>query len=784
MRSINKDDRIPSQRFAGIRFAGGPRQSHPYRKGGLGVLRRYWRQICITVVLLGTLMVSVWFAARSSVENYIVNVNRMTMQSTVEQVNDMVDDIHRMTYQLARSSLLGVIRRSEDIFAPSNIIHTLKYQWEMENFGVYNNMVAANYTVFLKSGYVIMPGAGQDFASFARMFSDAEYPAGYDVQTFAEKLKNAHNTFLSRMQFSLGNELSNLEVLPYVIWSGNNFQDRSAAILTLVDAAKFDDMLAQALTAETSVLCVCDETNQVIASGRPLTSSEKERISSANASSASGVRYYSSETRVPHWRLVLLASDQEVAVALRQFDILIQALCAFCLAIVACLTVVFLLKNRRVLVSIYSMMDADKAAGTYNTDVYASIHYGIRVMMEDKALMQARLKEQESVLREVYINNLLKGESAHGEAPPGVLQELGLYAPDFSCRVAVLTMAAEDVKNLPEREIQGLKNIILETVRLFSREILPCTTSRYEVALIVRTNGMDEAQSLALVENLYQALMSVLRENRALRVSISLGAQHMGEGAAALSYSEARSVLMNASFGESAPGVLCYARREDAGTYYYPPEVEMQFINAIRAGNRAAVEQVIAELFDRNIAKNVDYEITLAFLYDFYGSVLKMPPATGKPAAVQGEILRYFQQCSNEIGTIGFQKRFAELVYRLTDSYAEIKKSHNSAVVEKVRAYVEENYASADLTLYGVAEECKLSSGYLSALFREQTGMAFSDFLTLTRMNRAKELLAEADLPIHEIARRTGYASSNVFCRAFKKYYGVSPMQMREGEQK
>ena len=99
------------------------------------MLRRYWRQICITVVLLGTLMVSVWFAARSSVENYIVNVNRMTMQSTVEQVNDMVDDIHRMTYQLARSSLLGVIRRSEDIFAPSNIIHTLKYQWEMENFG-------------------------------------------------------------------------------------------------------------------------------------------------------------------------------------------------------------------------------------------------------------------------------------------------------------------------------------------------------------------------------------------------------------------------------------------------------------------------------------------------------------------------------------------------------------------------------------------------------------------------------------------------------------------------
>ncbi|MBB6637129.1 response regulator transcription factor [Cohnella thailandensis] len=79
-----------------------------------------------------------------------------------------------------------------------------------------------------------------------------------------------------------------------------------------------------------------------------------------------------------------------------------------------------------------------------------------------------------------------------------------------------------------------------------------------------------------------------------------------------------------------------------------------------------------------------------------------------------------------------------------------------------------------------VAEHLHMNSSYFSVLFKEQTGITFSDYLTRRRLQRAKELLAQTRLPIWEIAEKVGYQTAKYFIKVFKDSESVSPSQYRQ----
>ncbi len=92
---------------------------------------------------------------------------------------------------------------------------------------------------------------------------------------------------------------------------------------------------------------------------------------------------------------------------------------------------------------------------------------------------------------------------------------------------------------------------------------------------------------------------------------------------------------------------------------------------------------------------------------------------------------------------------------------------------------IEENYAQ-DIGLEWVANKIFLSSGYLSGLFKRETGKSVVQYITLCRMQKAKELLTTTNMRIADISARVGISSSSYFCLLFKKFYCVTAQQMRE----
>ncbi|NBD24993.1 response regulator [Paenibacillus glycinis] len=124
----------------------------------------------------------------------------------------------------------------------------------------------------------------------------------------------------------------------------------------------------------------------------------------------------------------------------------------------------------------------------------------------------------------------------------------------------------------------------------------------------------------------------------------------------------------------------------------------------------------------------------------------------------------------------GFFRELADVLFERMEGGNE---QETSEVVEQLHRYVEE-HIEGDLSLNRLAEHVYLTPFYLSRLYKQKTGHTISDHITRTRIERAKRLLGESTLKIHEVGMRIGYDSASYFTRFFKKTTLLTPQEYRD----
>ncbi|WP_449538959.1 response regulator transcription factor [Ferdinandcohnia sp. Marseille-Q9671] len=99
--------------------------------------------------------------------------------------------------------------------------------------------------------------------------------------------------------------------------------------------------------------------------------------------------------------------------------------------------------------------------------------------------------------------------------------------------------------------------------------------------------------------------------------------------------------------------------------------------------------------------------------------------------------------------------------------------------IREAISYIDQHLKD-ELTMKDVASHVHLNSSYFSVLFKEQTNVTFSEYVTRRRIQRAKELLLSTKLPINEIAEEVGYKTSKYFIKIFKENEGMTPSTYRK----
>jgi two-component system, response regulator YesN len=102
------------------------------------------------------------------------------------------------------------------------------------------------------------------------------------------------------------------------------------------------------------------------------------------------------------------------------------------------------------------------------------------------------------------------------------------------------------------------------------------------------------------------------------------------------------------------------------------------------------------------------------------------------------------------------------------------------SVVDIVKKYIYDHLGEQRLSREDIANFVYLNPDYLTRVFKKQTGLSISDYLQLQRIEYAKKLLIETNLPVSEVALSTGYSNFSYFSTIFKKSTKLNPMEYRK----
>ena len=115
-----------------------------------------------------------------------------------------------------------------------------------------------------------------------------------------------------------------------------------------------------------------------------------------------------------------------------------------------------------------------------------------------------------------------------------------------------------------------------------------------------------------------------------------------------------------------------------------------------------------------------------------------------------------------------------------TSSESKSKKNKSySKDIKKAVKYIDDNIKKT-ITLNEVSNHINLSSHYLSKLFKKEMEMNFTTYLTHKKIEIAKEMLLDSEIPIINIAIDLSYHHPNYFSKVFKKTVGITPTEYRE----
>lgn len=114
----------------------------------------------------------------------------------------------------------------------------------------------------------------------------------------------------------------------------------------------------------------------------------------------------------------------------------------------------------------------------------------------------------------------------------------------------------------------------------------------------------------------------------------------------------------------------------------------------------------------------------------------------------------------------------------------EASKNNANTTFDDIVIYIDENISNSDINVSALAELYGCSTEHFRHKFCKEFNISPKKYILTRRLNLAKELLLNCNLPIADIAHQVGFSDSNYFARYFKHTTGYSPTEFKANGKK
>ncbi len=222
---------------------------------------------------------------------------------------------------------------------------------------------------------------------------------------------------------------------------------------------------------------------------------------------------------------------------------------------------------------------------------------------------------------------------------------------------------------------------------------------------------------------------------------------------------------------------------ENAREIIFEEDKEKVLLAAIKTGKEEEIKKILEAILKQMEGAQItlsDYQIYIIEIFSSIMHLMRSMEIDNKE--IFPEVGNFFSYIS-ALRTKEEVKEWLSTV-SLSVSKAIIAKRNLSKndLIERAKIYIEENYADEELSAEKLCNYLHISTNYFSALFKKETRLTFTNYLTQIRINKAKELLRNTEMKAFDIGNKVGYVEGHYFSYVFKKVTGITPTEYRNAK--
>ncbi len=215
-------------------------------------------------------------------------------------------------------------------------------------------------------------------------------------------------------------------------------------------------------------------------------------------------------------------------------------------------------------------------------------------------------------------------------------------------------------------------------------------------------------------------------------------------------------------------------------------EGERQLMKAVSQGITHKAEQIISISSELMLEMRVPDPVRNMKNYVIVANVL-FRKATEQGGVHPFYIDKVSSEFAKKVEKIKTVQEGIDMMHDMIYKYCDLVKKHSmknySMMVQKAIALIDSDL-TADLSLRKQAELLNVNASYLSSLFKKETGVTLTEYVSKKRIDHAAFLLTSTNMQIQAIAQYCGIFDVNYFTKTFKKIMGKTPKEYREDSMK